>query len=286
MRALVTGAGGQLGVELLRTAPADVTITSLAHSELDITDENAVEAAVTRHKPDVIVNAAAYNSVDEAESSQDRAFRINATGPGNLARAADAAGARILHVSTDYVFDGATNAPYKPGDSTNPLNAYGKSKLAGEQEVARASTRSLIVRTSWLFSGHGRNFLQMILAALKAGKPVRAINDQVSVPTLARGLAEVLWLCASRHDLTGIAHWVDAGRATRYEQAVAIREMALQREIIASVHPIESVPSSAFRSAAKRPAFSVMDASALSERLGRKQRPWKDGLREVLDEMR
>jgi dTDP-4-dehydrorhamnose reductase len=285
VRALVTGAGGQLGVELLRTAPPGFQITGLKHSECDIADQAAVDTAFAQINPDVVVNAAAYNAVDDAEKNSKTAYAANATGPGNLARAAARAGARIIHVSTDYVFDGASNQPYKPNDATNPLNTYGKSKLAGEHEVLQSAADHLIIRTSWLFSAHGRNFLQIILSEMKAGRTVRAINDQVSVPTACRGLAQVIWLCAPRGGPTGIAHWVDKGTATRYDQAVAIREMALERQIIASADPIKGVSISSFPSAAVRPRYSVMDGSALSRQIGKQQRAWQDWLREILDEI-
>ncbi len=285
MRALITGAGGQLGVELLKTAK-DFEVVGLKHTDLDIRDSAAVDAAMEQQRPDVIINAAAYNAVDDAEKEPDLAFQVNATGPGNLARAAQRIGARIIHISTDYVFDGKSkNVPYKPGDSTNPLNTYGKSKLAGEQEVARATADHLIIRTSWLFSSHGRNFLQLILTALKEGKPVRAVKDQASVPTACRGLAEVIWLCANRDGPRGVAHWVDRGRATRYDQAVAIREMAQELGLITGSDPIEAALSKYFKSAAVRPRFTVMDASELSRRLGKKQRHWTEWLREVLEEI-
>jgi dTDP-4-dehydrorhamnose reductase len=285
VRALVTGAGGQLGVELLRTAPKDVHVTGLKHSECDIADRASVDAAFAEIRPDVVINAAAYNAVDDAEKNSKVAYAVNATGPGNLARAAERAGSRIIHISTDYVFDGASREPYRPTDATNPLNTYGKSKLAGEREVEQAASDHLIIRTSWLFSAHGRNFLQIILAELKGGRPVRAINDQVSVPTACRGLAQAIWLCAPRRGPTGVAHWVDKGKATRYHQAVAIREMALRREIIASAEPVEGISISEFPSAAVRPRYSVMDGSALSRQIGKQQRPWKDWLREILDEI-
>ena len=285
MRALITGAGGQLGVELLRTAK-DFETVGLSHSDLDIGDSAAVDAAIEHHRPDVVINAAAYNAVDDAEKQSDLAFRVNATAPGNLARAAQRIGARIIHISTDYVFDGkSNNTPYKPGDATNPLNTYGRSKLAGEKEVARATANHLVIRTSWLFSSHGRNFLQIILTTLKEGKTVRAVKDQSSVPTACRGLAEVIWLCAKRDGPRGIAHWVDRGRATRYDQAVAIREMAEHIGLIRGSAPIQAALASDFKPAAVRPRFSVMDASELSRQLGKPQRRWKDWLPQVLEEI-
>lgn len=285
MRALVTGAGGQLGVELLRTAPKDVTVTAVTHAELDISDDAAVNAIVEREKPDLIINAAAYNAVDEAERQSDLAYRVNATGPANLAGAADRARCRIIHISTDYVFDGKSTTPYTPTDRTNPLNTYGKSKLAGEREVAKAAPDHLIIRTSWLFSSHGRGFLQIILAALREGKTVRGVIDQASVPTACRGLAEVIWLCAARGGPKGISHWVDAGKATRYDQAVAIREMAMQYGLISGTNPVEKVLSKALRPLAVRPRYSVMDASALATALGKKQRHWKEWLAQTVEEI-
>jgi dTDP-4-dehydrorhamnose reductase len=285
VRALVTGASGQLGVELLRTVPGTITAIGLAHSELDIGDKAAVDAAVKRHQPDVIINVAAYNAVDDAEKNPELAYRVNATGPGNLARAAEKAGARIIQISTDYVFDGNTTVPYRPDSPTNPLNTYGKSKLAGEHEVIKSASDHLVIRTSWLFSAHGRNFLQITLSALKEGRTFRAVKDQVSVPTCCRGLADVIWLCAPRGSIRGTAHWVDAGKASRYDQALAIREMAMELGLVTYADPIEKALAAHFKPLAVRPRFSVMDARDLSRHLGKPQRHWKDWLRETLDEI-
>jgi len=285
VRALIAGASGQLGVELLRMVPEGITAIGVAHSELDIGDPAAVDAAVERQQPDVIINVAAYNAVDDAEKNPELAYRVNATGPGNLARAAERAGARIIHISTDYVFDGKASVPYRPDSPTNPLSVYGKTKLAGEQAVTQSASDHLVIRTSWLFSDHGRNFLQIILAALREGRPVRAPKDQASVPTCCRGLAEVIWLCAPRASESGIAHWVDAGKATRYDQAVAIREIALSIGLVTYADPIEGALTSHFKPLAARPRYSVMDASELSRRLEKKQRHWKEWLGETLDEI-
>ena len=285
MRALITGASGQLGVELLRSAPEGITTVGLAHSELDIADPAAVDAAVARHEPDVIINAAAYNAVDDAERNPELAYRVNATGPANLARAAEKAGARIIHISSDYVFDGNTTVPYRPDSQTNPLSTYGKSKLAGELEVTRSASDHLVIRTSWLFSAHGRNFLQIILSAFREGRPVRAPKDQASVPTCCRSLAEVIWMCAPRGSVAGISHWVDAGRATRYDQAVAIREIAMEIGLVIYADPVSPALATDFKPLAVRPRFSVMDASELSNQLGKKQRHWKEWLGETLEEI-
>ena len=285
MRALVTGAGGQLGVELLRTAPAGIQATGLKHSECDISDQSAVDAAMAKIRPDIVINAAAYNRVDDAERESKTAYSINAIGPGSLARAVERSGGRIIHVSTDYVFDGESNKPYRPTDAPHPLNIYGKSKLAGEEEVARAAADHLVIRTSWLFSAHGRNFLQIVFASLQAGRPVRAINDQTSVPTSCRGLAEVIWLCAEPDGPRGVEHWVDAETATRFDFATAIQQKAVERGLVRPGAPIEGVPAAQFSSAATRPRYSVLDASQLSNRLGKKQRSWRDSLDEIFDEI-
>lgn len=285
MRALVTGAGGQLGVELLRTAPKEIHVTGVTHSDCDITNADAVDAVIARIKPDVVINAAAYNAVDDAEKNSDLAYSVNGKGPANLARAVERVGGRIIHISTDYVFDGGSSVAYSPQSPTNPLNIYGKSKLAGEQEIARTASDHLIIRTSWLFSSHGKNFLQIVLGALRNKRPVWAINDQVSVPTACRGLARAIWMCTTRDNLRGVAHWVDGGTASRYDQAVAIREIALERGLITHAEPIESVPASGAPSIAKRPRNSVLDASALSQELALRQRHWRDWLSDVFDEI-
>jgi dTDP-4-dehydrorhamnose reductase len=285
VRALVTGATGQLGVELLRTAPGEVDVVGVAHAQCDIADAAEVDAAIRSHRPDIVINAAAFTPVDKAESVPELAFSVNAIGAGNVARAAERGGARVVHISTDYVFDGTAREPYKPGTLPHPINVYGRSKLAGEQEVGRASSNSLIVRTGWLYAGHGKNFFRTILAALQSSKSLRVVNDQIGVPTAARSLAMIIWDCAVRSDLRGVQHWVDGDSASWYDFALSIQQIAVERNLLCETRQIVPITSDEYRAAASRPPFSVLDARDLSLAIGRKQRPWRSWLAEVFDEI-
>jgi dTDP-4-dehydrorhamnose reductase len=285
VRALVTGAAGQLGVELLGTAPSQFEVIGLDHGECDIGDPVQVDAAAKTHRPNLVINAAAYTAVDGAEAAADLAHAVNAEGAGNVARAAQRAGARIIHVSSDYVFDGTSRERYRPDSQPNPINVYGASKLAGEQSVRKASSTALILRSSWLYASHGRNFLNTILSALRASKPLRVVNDQIGVPTSARSLARTIWACAERPDLHGIQHWTDGGTASWYDFAVAIQEIALQQSLVEKAVPIAAVTSEEYRLPARRPPYSVLDTNSLSRALGLTARSWRTWLAETISEV-
>lgn len=285
MRVLVTGAAGQLGVEILRHAPKEVRTIGLSREECDVTDSLALEHAMNTHRPEVVINAAAYTAVDAAEALPDLAHAVNATGAGNVARAAVRVGARIIHVSTDYVFDGVRDTPYPPDSPTNPLNMYGRSKLAGEQEIQRYGPNILIIRTGWLYASHGRNFLRTVLSSLQASRPVRVVNDQVGVPTSARDFAAVIWKCAVRNDLRGIEHWVNAGTASWYDFAIAIQQLAVARGLIRLITPISAVTSAEYNSRADRPRYSVLDASGLKLAVACESRSWENALAEIVVEL-
>ncbi len=280
------GAAGQLGVELLKTAPPQFEVVGLGRSECDITDPEQVDAAVATHRPDVVINAAAFTAVDEAERQPSLAYAVNATGAGNVARAAQTVAARVIHVSTDYVFDGISREPYHPESAPNPINVYGGSKLGGEKEVQGWSSDFLIIRSSWLYASHGRNFLRTILAALQAGKPLRVVCDLTGVPTSASSLAGTIWKCAARSELRGIHHWVDDGTASWYDFAVAIQEIALQSGLIGKPVPINRISWKEYNAPARRPPYSVLDARALSSAIQQQPRPWRSSLAAVLDESR
>jgi dTDP-4-dehydrorhamnose reductase len=285
VRALVTGAAGQLGVELLRTAPPQFEVVGLNHRECDITDRAAVDRAMATHRPDVVINAAAYTAVDAAERVPERAHAINATGVANVSIASERLGARIIHISTDYVFDGESSEPYRPETPPNPINVYGASKLAGEREVEGSSSRFLIIRSSWLYASRARNFLRTILSALQTARNLRVVNDQIGVPTAARSLALTTWACAERAELGGIYHWVDEGTASWYDFATAIQEIGLQQGLLGKPVPITPVSWKHYGAAALRPSYSVLDASDLSRAIGRQPRPWRSWLAEVLTEV-
>ena len=279
------GSAGQLGVELLRTAPPDFQIIGLSHRDCDITVRAQVEAAIQTHRPELVINAAAYTAVDNAESASDLAHAVNAAGAGNVARGAENARARIIHVSTDYVFDGTSREPYLPESVPNPISVYGASKLAGEQEVQRNSPSCLIIRSGWLYSSHGRNFLRTILSSLQAGKPLRVVSNLTGVPTSARSLALTIWESASRPEVRGIHHWVDDGTASWYDFAVAIQEIALELGLVDKTVPIAAITSEEYGAPARRPPYSVLDSRSLSRAIALKPRPWRSWVAETLREV-
>jgi dTDP-4-dehydrorhamnose reductase len=285
VRVLVTGAAGQLGVELLRTAPSRIDVVGLGHGECDIIDPTQVDAAAEIHQPNLIINAAAYTAVDAAESAENLAYAVNATGAGNVARAAQSVGARVIHVSSDYVFDGRSHEPYGPDSQPNPVSVYGASKLAGETAVRLASPNALVLRSSWLYASHGKNFLNTILSGIRASKPLRVVNDQIGVPTSARSLAQAIWACAERPELSGVQHWVDGGTGSWYDFAVAIQKIALEQRLVERPTAIAPVTSAEYQLPARRPAYSVLDARTLSRAISRELRHWRTWLEETMGEL-
>jgi len=285
MKALVTGAGGQLGQALMGALPTGWTAIGLTRTELDIGDPTAVSSAVRAHAPDLIVNAAAYTAVDRAESEPEAAFRINRDGAGNLAEAARAAGARFVHVSTDFVFDGRSGRPWRPDDATGPLNVYGASKLAGEAAVAAGDPDALIVRTAWVYGPVGGNFLATMLRLMASRPELRVVADQIGTPTSTLDLAFDLWRLAST-EARGILHYANAGAASWYDFAVAIAEEAVDVGLLESAPPIVPIATSDYPTPAARPAFSVLDKTAAFELLGGPAPHWRVALRTVLAKMK
>jgi dTDP-4-dehydrorhamnose reductase len=218
---LLAGAGGQLGRDL-QPALRGAQLHPFDHRQLDIADARAVNAAVDRVHPDWIINAAAFNDVDGAEKAPDQAFAVNAAGAGNLADAAARVGAAIVHISTDYVFDGAKGAPYTEDDRPNPLSAYARTKYEGEQRVLASGAAACVLRTAWLYGWQGKNFVKAILAAAERGGPLRVVADQVGSPTAARDLSEAIAALIERGGVRGLFHVVNSGACSRFEFAKAI----------------------------------------------------------------
>jgi dTDP-4-dehydrorhamnose reductase len=281
MKLVITGASGMTGSELLRLAPAQGwTCAGFTRDELDITDSSAVERFVARERPDVVINAAAYTAVDAAEAERELAMAVNGAGAGNVARAAEAAGAAMVHISTDYVFDGESAEPYKPDDPVGPVSAYGESKLAGEIAVREACEHHAVVRTSWVYSHTGKNFVRTMLGKAAANAEVRVVNDQHGSPTSAADLAAALlgvaWQMRQSGVLGGTYHFSNSGTTTWYEFARAIFADA---GVAAKVIPVSS---DEFRTAACRPAWSILDTTAITSTFGIVPRPWRDALRDTL----
>lgn len=287
MKVLVAGASGQLGRELCRTAPPGALLYTPQRAELDIGEESSVAAAISTGRPELIINAAAYTAVDRAEQEPEEALRVNAMGAEHLARAAEAAGARLIHLSTDYVFDGRSGRPYAPQDPVRPVNRYGHSKAEGERRVmAATSGRAVVVRTSWLYAAGSANFVHTMLDLFRARDQISVVSDQIGTPTWARGLAQALWSCAGRPEMTGIFHWTDAGVCSWYDFSVAIREEAAALGLVNRPCAIDPIPTSAWPTPAARPAFSVLDKDSTWRALGQKSRHWRESLRAMLRELK
>jgi dTDP-4-dehydrorhamnose reductase len=286
MKVLITGAGGQLGRSLISCPPDAVVVLATSHKELDITDGDAVRAYVRAHSPAVIINAAAHTAVDRAESEPELAYGVNCDGPRHLALAARESGARLIHISTDFVFDGAASSPYRPDAPTNPLSTYGKTKLAGETAVLEVlPERSVILRTAWVYAAQGTNFVRTMLRLMNTNAAVRVVADQVGTPTAAGGLAATVWAIAAKPALHGIHHWTDAGVASWYDFAVAIAEEGAQLGLVPPEVLVAPIATADYPTPARRPPYSVLDKTSLTS-LGFTPVHWRKRLRGVLQEMK
>ncbi|MDA8418318.1 MAG: dTDP-4-dehydrorhamnose reductase [Desulfobacteraceae bacterium] len=285
MRVLVAGAGGQLGFELQRSRPLGVELLALSSGELDLTQAGAVRRRVAEERPAVIINAAAYTAVDRAESERERAFAVNGQGTANLAVAAREAGARLIHISTDFIFDGEKSSPYLPDDRPHPLGVYGASKLAGEERVREIlGPATAIIRTAWVYSSHGQNFVKTMLRLLGERETLSVIADQVGTPTWARHLAQALWRMAER-ELTGVHHFTDAGVASWYDFAVAIQEESLALGLLGREALIRPIATGQYPLPARRPPYSVLDKTGLWQAIDWEPSHWRAALRAMLKEL-
>lgn len=286
MKVLLTGASGQLGNELAKCVPCEVDLISVDLSELDITQARTVSRVMDAHQPDVVINAAAYTAVDAAEKDRELAFAVNAEGAGNVAYAACEQGARCIQISTDFVFDGEATRPYRPDDPTAPLCVYGESKLAGECAVLDAcGDRGLVIRTSWLYSVHGNNFVKSMLNLMRERPELGVVADQVGAPTWAAGLARVVWEATMQEELSGILHWSDAGTASWHDFAVAVRDDGWDRGLIDERIPVAPLTTEQFPRPARRPAWSVLDSSETRARMTTRSMHWREALGFMLNEM-
>lgn len=241
MKVLITGKGGQLAWELENTQPSQIQVVSLSREELDLTDVNQVNQVMLDIRPDVVINAAAYTAVDKAESDSTAAYAVNENGAEYLAIMCKELGARMVHISTDFVFDGSQTTPYQTNAKTNPISVYGASKLAGDAKVAAImGSQACIIRTAWVYSAHGNNFVKTMLRLMQEREQLGIVYDQVGSPTWAKGLASMIWALlaqtrleqsstAPTSDTCPIYHWTDAGVASWYDFAVAIAQLGLEK---------------------------------------------------------
>ena len=300
MKILVTGANGQVGCELLRALPGEVVpatrsgiLDDGARCEaIDLADFEGLVVALDRIAPDLIVNAAAYTAVDRAEDEQQLAQRINGDAPGVLGAWARRHDARIVHYSTDYVFDGAATHPYSEDDATHPVSAYGRSKLAGEIALRDSGARHLLFRTAWVYAARGHNFLRTMLRLGAERDELRVVDDQIGAPTPARLIAGITaqavtdWHCDQTTARDGTYHLVASGQTSWYRFALAIFERAHAAGLMERAPRIEAIRTAEFPTRAVRPAFSVLDTSRLRDTFGIVLPDWQTALDGVIGALR
>ena len=279
---VVLGAGGQVARELQQTQPQAWNVRYLSRDTLDITRTSQLESALAEQGVAWVINAAAYTAVDQAEEQAELAERVNGEAPGALAACSQRLGIRLLHLSTDFVFDGRQSTPYRPDDATNPLSVYGRSKRLGEEAVLAAHSSAVVLRTSWVYSRHGNNFVKTMLRLMAERDQLGVVEDQVGSPTWARGLAEACWGFLREPAAGGIFHWSDAGVCSWFDFAVAIRELALDLGLLQRAATIVPIGTQAYPTPAVRPAYSVLDKSASRDLLGRPGLHWREQLRAML----
>ena len=285
MRVLVLG-GGQIARAVSAADGIRREIVMRTHAELDITDEKAVARELAEIKPDWIVNAAAYTAVDLAEEEVAEAYAVNEIAVASLARAAAHEKCRLLHLSTDFVFDGNSGRAYLPHSQTNPLSVYGASKLAGERHALAATACAIVLRTSWIYAAAGRNFVLTMLRLMREKEQLSVVSDQIGVPTWAASTAAAIWGLIEIGAKGGIYHWCDLGVASWYDFAVAIQDEAVARGLLVREIPIHPIPSDAYPSRAQRPAFSVLDTSLTRRVLNVPAVYWRHNLGLMLNELR
>ncbi len=286
MKILLFGGAGQVGRAVARAVPERAQLVVTARSDVDISDRAAVDRLVTDLKPDWIVNAAAYTAVDLAEDQRGQAMEVNDTAVGVLADSASRNGSRLLHLSTDFVFDGESNRAYRPTDQTNPLSVYGASKLGGERQVLNAAGAGIVLRTAWVYAAAGRNFALTMLRLMREKEQVNVVCDQIGTPTWAAGIAVAIWSLIGAAVPGGLYHWTDLGVASWYDFAVAIQDEALLRGLLNRAIPIVPITSAAYPTRARRPAFSVLDTESTRAMLNIPARHWRHNLGAMLDELR
>lgn len=279
MKVLVTGANGQLGYDVVRLAlQKGHEVFAATRHELDITHLDETRRVISMQMPEAVIHCAAYTAVDAAESDADTAFRVNAYGTRNVALASEEVGARLVYVSTDYVFDGCANQPYSEHHPTAPQSVYGKSKRAGEELAQMVCRRLIIARTAWVYGEHGNNFVRTMLQLGRTREVVRVVDDQIGSPTYTRHLAAAL-LALSEQDVYGIYHLTGGGHCSWYDFAAEIFRLA---SLPARLEPCSTIE---FPRPAPRPAYSVLDNLALRVNGMPRLPAWQDGLRAYLQEI-
>lgn len=276
---IVTGKNGQLGSELLalHMSYPGYRFVFLDRNQLDFASLKELKALFETYRPDFFINAAAYTAVDKAETDKKLAMEVNGEAVGKIAKACYENGTRLIHISTDYVFDGQAKNPYQPDHCTSPVNFYGESKLKGEQLAMAGNKATIIIRTAWVYSAYGHNFVKTMLRLMSERPSIGVVSDQFGAPTYARDLAvAIMTIIEQGAQRTGIYHFSNAGKISWYDFACAIRD---KTGLSCQINPITTAD---FPTPAKRPAYSVLDTSSLNRDYGVQPRGWQDALQECL----
>jgi dTDP-4-dehydrorhamnose reductase len=281
MKVLVTGGKGQLARSLLETVPAEVQLFIPEEADFDLTSPEKMQAMMRDAPLDCIINTAAYTAVDQAESDRESAYAINAEGPTQLAGLCAANAVRLVQVSTDYVFDGNGSRPWQPDDVPHPLSVYGASKARGEAGIREQLPTATIVRTAWLYSRHGNNFVTTMLGLLAARDELAVVDDQIGAPTWAANLARILWAFVAR-PAPGIFHYTDAGVAGWYDFATAIAEEGAALGLLEKPARVLPTDTASFPRPASRPAYSVLNCRSTHRHTGIAPEHWRVALRHML----
>ena len=286
---LLIGSGGQVGQELLKTLPNLGDVIAVSRAELDLVNRDAIHALIAQVKPQIIVNAAAYTAVDQAETDPDLAHQINAAAPQAIAQAAETLQARVVHISTDYVFDGQKGSPYLETDPTNPMGAYGQSKLDGERAVIEACSRHLILRTAWVYGVYGKgNFVKTMLRLGAERESLSVVADQIGTPTWAKDIAEAIAALLQRQTQQpdqvpfGVYHYTNSGATSWYDFAQAIFEEAQTLGIPIQIKTLFPITTADYPTPAQRPAYSVLSWSKTATAIGHPAPHWRVSLRAML----
>jgi dTDP-4-dehydrorhamnose reductase len=282
MKILITGANGQLGRSLLDTRPAEIELVACDSAQLDLGDPAAVQTVLAELRPALIINAGAYTAVDQAETEPERAAQINGAAVAELADYCRKHGARLIQVSTDFVFSGPRTEPWEPHAGPAPISAYGRSKLAGEHAAQALGPDARVIRTSWVYSEHGHNFVKTMLRLGHDRDALTVVDDQTGSPTYARNLAGAIWQLQRRWPAQPILHYSDSGAITWRDFAVAIFDEAVAAGILARAPRVLRTTTAAYGAAAPRPPYTVLDTRLSCAALGVVAAPWRAALRAML----
>tara|TARA_B100000131_G_scaffold313010_1_gene347833 strand:+ start:1052 stop:1921 length:870 start_codon:yes stop_codon:yes gene_type:complete len=288
MNVIIFGARGQLGQCLADIVSSGICAEFLSREDCDLLQPDSIKRTLDKKKPDFIINAAAYTDVDRAESEAEVAHRVNGKAVGAIAEWVSYNRARLIHLSTDFVFDGKSQRPYQINDKMNPLGAYGASKEAGEKQVKELAPKAtMVIRTSWVYSEYGSNFVKTMLRLMRESKSLSVVDDQLGSPTYAGSLARIIWTIINMdYFQPGIFHWTDNGTITWYQFACTIQAEATKLGLLNRSIPIKPISTDEYPTSAKRPAYSALDTSKLEQLTSQRARDWQLNLNYVLNRLK